>query len=84
MAEFLQQHSYVFISLGVLVGVIIVARLLRLHWRFTLATVGLTATLLALAFVLLRPGPSDVDNVPAAEATLRNGRPTFLEFFSNY
>jgi hypothetical protein len=84
MREFFQQHSYIFISLGVVVGSIIVAQLLRLHWSKKLATIGLTTFLLALAFVVLHPGVSDVDNVQAADEMLRNGRPTFLEFFSNY
>jgi thiol-disulfide isomerase/thioredoxin len=34
--------------------------------------------------LLLRPGISDVDSVTEAQTTLQNGKPTFLEFFSNY
>jgi hypothetical protein len=84
MREFLQQHSYVFISLGVVFGLVIALRLMRLRWRYTLLGSGGLAVALAVALLILRPGLSDVDTVQAAEATLRNGRPTFLEFFSNY
>jgi hypothetical protein len=84
MREFLQQHSYVFISLAVVVGLMVVLRVLRVRWPYTLATIGITATVLTLALFVLRPGLSDVDSVQAAESMLRNGRPTFLEFFSNY
>jgi hypothetical protein len=85
MREILQQHSYVFISLGVVVGLVVFLRLLvRLRWRFTLlGAVGLTV-LLAVALLVLRPGLSDIDSAQAAESMLHNGRPTFLEFFSNY
>lgn len=84
MREFLQQHSYIFISLGVVVGLMVLLRFLRVRWRYTLATTGVIATTLTLALFVLRPGLSDVDNLQAAETLLRNGRPTFLEFFSNY
>jgi len=84
MREFLQQHSYVFISLGVVFGLMVVLRLLRVRWRYTLLTTGGIATVLTLVLFILRPGLSDVGSVQAAEAMLRNGRPTFLEFFSNY
>jgi hypothetical protein len=84
MREFLQQHSYVFISLAVLFGLMVVLRLLRVRWRYTLVTTGVIATVLTLALFALRPGLSDVNSVQAAELMLRNGRPTFLEFFSNY
>ncbi len=84
MREFLQQHSYVFISLGVVFGLIIVLRLLRARWRNTLLAVAGLTVVLAVALLILRPGLSDVDSVQAAETMLRNGRPTFLEFFSNY
>jgi thiol-disulfide isomerase/thioredoxin len=84
MREFLQQHSYVFISLAVVVGLMILLRLLKVRWRYTLATTGTVATVLTLALFALRPGLSDVESVQAAQAMLHNGRPTFLEFFSNY
>lgn len=84
MREFLQQHSYVFISLGVVFGLMVALRVLRVRWRYALLATGGIAMVLTLALFILRPGLSDVDSVQAAEAMLRNGRPTFLEFFSNY
>jgi hypothetical protein len=84
MREFFQQHSYIFISLGVVFGLMVVLRVLRVRWRYTLLATGGIATVLTLALFILRPGLSDVDSVQATEAMLRNGRPTFLEFFSNY
>jgi thiol-disulfide isomerase/thioredoxin len=84
MREFLQQHSYVFISLGVVVALMVVLRILRVRWRYTLATTGVIATILTQALFILRPGLSDVADLRAAEAMFGNGRPTFMEFFSNY
>jgi len=84
MRELLQQHSYVFISLGVVFGLVVILRLVRLRWRYTLLGAGGLAVVLAAALLILRPGLSDIDSVQAAEAMLHNGRPTFLEFFSNY
>ena len=78
------QYSYVLISL-VIVGISIV-----LLWRYAvdrrvITAVAFSFTLLSVGgYLLLRPGLSDVDSVNQAQSTLQNGKPTFLEFFSNY
>jgi len=48
---------------------------------------GLAITLAAIAitgFVVLRPGEGDVRELRQAQAMLGNGKPTFVEFYSNY
>ena len=84
MREIFQQYSVVWISLGIVLLAVVVMRVLRLRWRVTLVAVGGLAVLLAATWLVVRPGLSDVNSVQAAEAILTNGRPTFLEFFSNY
>jgi thiol-disulfide isomerase/thioredoxin len=78
------QYSYIFISAGVTLGVVLLLRLLRARWN----VVGVAALALAAAFfvgwLVLHPGESDVDSFGAAEVTLSNGNPTLVEFFSNY
>lgn len=84
MNTFFNQYSYILISAGVL---ILTALVLRHTLASRKAVSAALLSLLALSvagFFLLRPGAGDVDSVTAAEATLRNGKPTFLEFFSNY
>ena len=84
MQEFLQTHSYVFISMGVVAGLMVALRALRVRWRYVLGTALILSLVLTVGLLILRPGVSDVDSVQAAEAMIHNGRPTFLEFFSNY
>jgi hypothetical protein len=84
MREIFQQYSYVWISLGVVLVSIAVMRILHLRWRVTLLAAGGLAVVLGASLLILRPGQSDVNSFQAAEAMLTNGKPTFLEFFSNY
>jgi hypothetical protein len=78
------QYSYVIGSLIILVVVLLAMR------RFHVRRVALGSAVIVIVFVLLagflilRPGNSDVNSTQAAEAMLKNGKPTFLEFFSNY
>ncbi len=78
------QYSYILISLAVVLVSIM------LLWRYAVDRRIIAAaaiSFVALSFtgyLLLRPGSSDVDSVRQAQVTLQNGKPTFLEFFSNY
>jgi thiol-disulfide isomerase/thioredoxin len=84
MSSLGNQFSFVLISLGVLIGVVILLRVLHRSWRVTTGA-GLVVVVAALiAFFILRPGLSDVDSVQAAESMLQSGKPTMVEFFSNY
>jgi thiol-disulfide isomerase/thioredoxin len=84
MSSIGNQFSFVLISLGVIIGVVVLLRILNRSWRVT-AGAGLAVAVVALiAFFILRPGLSDVDSVQAAESMLQSGRPTIVEFFSNY
>jgi hypothetical protein len=53
-------------------------RILRENWLFLLVVGGIVG-----AFVFLRTTASDVSSVAEVDAILQNGRPTFVEFYSN-
>ncbi|MCB9451955.1 MAG: hypothetical protein H6672_10980 [Anaerolineaceae bacterium] len=84
MVSVFNQYSFVLISAVVLLVVFGLLRAKRVSWRITLGALLPLAAVLALGFFVLRPGTSDVNSYTEAVATIANGRPTFLEFFSNY
>lgn len=85
MFELLNQYSYVWIGLSVLLAALAVLRRgLRLAWHVILPVEAALAAVLVVALLILRPGAGDVNSAQAAEIMLANGRPTLLEFFSNY
>jgi thiol-disulfide isomerase/thioredoxin len=84
MDSIFNQYSYVVISVVVLAATILVLRYFLSNWRVISAAVTGLLILMIAGFLLLRPGFSDVENLSAAEAMIQNGRPTFMEFFSNY
>jgi thiol-disulfide isomerase/thioredoxin len=53
-------------------------------WRVTLSALSAAAALAVIAFFILRPGLSDVSSAQAARAIVRSGKPTLIEFYSNY
>ena len=53
-------------------------RILRENWLFLLVVGGIVG-----AFLFLRTTASDVSSVAEVDAILQNGRPTFVEFYSN-
>jgi thiol-disulfide isomerase/thioredoxin len=79
------QYSYIFFSIG---AVLVAAFALRRVWRVRWPLIGLAAVALAglftAGFFVLRPGDSDVDSLAAAEAAINSGKPTLVEFYSNY
>ncbi|MBZ0295621.1 MAG: hypothetical protein K8L99_23895 [Anaerolineae bacterium] len=80
----LNQYSYILISLGVIFVSILLLRRYLVSTRVLSSAVLSLVILSAAGFFLLRPGAGDTDSLSVAEATLNNGKPTFLEFFSNY
>jgi thiol-disulfide isomerase/thioredoxin len=78
------QFSFVLFSLAAVVGVVVLLRVLRRGWRLTTGAGLVVAAAALVIFFALRPGLSDVDSVQAAESMLQNGKPTMLEFFSNF
>ncbi len=79
------QYSYVFISLVALAAAYLAMRfVLRARPPFIAVAELALAGLLVVGLLVLRPGLSDVNSVEQAESLLNNGRPTFLEFFSNF
>jgi thiol-disulfide isomerase/thioredoxin len=84
MTSLFNQYSVLWISPLILLGLFVVLRLRRAAWRVSLVVMLLAVVVLAAGYLALRPGNSDVDSFTEAAATIANGRPTFLEFFSNY
>jgi thiol-disulfide isomerase/thioredoxin len=83
--QILNQYSYVFISLGILTtSALVMYVITRGRLRLVIATEIVIALLLVAGFLVLRPGSGDIETVDDARALLTNGRPTFVEFFSNY
>ncbi len=81
---FINQYSFLIGSVIILAVVLLAARRFRLHrWISGSIIMGILVLLLA-GFLIFRPGSSDVTSVQAVETLLNNGKPTFLEFFSNY
>jgi thiol-disulfide isomerase/thioredoxin len=85
MPNIFNQYSYVFFSLGaLLVGLVVLRAVLRLKWPVILLGGVVLAGVLTAGWFILRPGSSDVSSLEAAEAMIDSGKPTFVEFFSNY
>lgn len=82
----LNQFSYPLIGLGLVVLTVLVLRfLLRVRWRWIILANGLIVAAFLVGFFVLRTGEGDrVGEVSDFEAILKNDRPTFVEFFSNY
>jgi thiol-disulfide isomerase/thioredoxin len=79
------QYSYVIISLIALVVGAVLVRRYTASARIAAAGVATLAALLLAGYFLLRPGAGDVQNADTAYALIENsGRPTVVEFFSNY
>lgn len=85
MQALFNQYSYVFLTVGIVVGAGIVLRLfLRRSLRVTAIVVLALVLLGATGWLALRPTPGNVSDLARAEATLHGGKPTVLEFYSDY
>lgn len=81
----LNQFSYPLIILAVVVGIFIIA---KRFFKFKLIMVIVAEVIFVVVavagFLLLRPGMSTVSSADVAFQIINNGKPTFVEFFSNY
>lgn len=84
MSSIGNQFSFVFFALGTLIAVLLVLRWRRVHWRATVIIGLVIALVFTGGFLAFRVGASDVSSVGAAQAQIGNGKPTFLEFYSNF
>ncbi len=81
----LNQYSYLLIGLVVLAGSHILLRhYLQAQWSKVIIAQGFIVLVFGAGLFLLRPNTNTVSSTDEAVNTLRNGRPTFIEFFSNY
>lgn len=81
---FANQYSFVLITALILLLAAGGLILRRARWRTVVASLLALGLVIGAAYLLLRPGSSDVDSVEAAEAVIASGSPTLVEFYSNY
>ena len=83
MFQFFNQHS--FLLTGSLVLFIMAIVLLRRHARKAWSIWGGLAVVLGAGWLVLRTGAGlQLNSVADYEAAIKTGRPTLVEFFSNY
>lgn len=79
-------NQYSYLTFTAAAAILIVLVLWRLRVRKLL--LGLAALVLvaviAGGWLVLRPGAQDVDSLSVAEQVINSGRPTMVEFYSNY
>ena len=79
------QFSYPMIAAVVLVVLfLLLRRYNKANWQGIVGAEILAAAIFVGGWALLQPGAGDVNDIDGAQMTLTNGRPTFIEFFSNY
>ncbi len=79
------QFSYPIIATVVLVALfLLLRRYNKANWQGILGAELLALALFVGGWIALQPGAGDADSVGSVENTITNGRPTFVEFFSNY
>lgn len=85
MTGLANQFSFLLFSIaGIALITGLIWRLFRPRWPVLAGSAMGLMVLAVVVFFVLRPGVSDVNNIADAEALLTSGRPTMVEFFSNY
>ena len=80
---YINQHSFVLSVL--LVQTVFAIIILRDGVRLLdMVALAVMTTAFGLSWLLLRPGPSTLMEMDAVEATLASGKPTLMEFQSEY
>ena len=81
--QFVNQHSYLILGFAALaiLAVILQVRRARRAW---LIWGGLVLVMAAGWFVLRTGAVAPLDSVEAIEAAVTSGKPTLVEFYSNY
>jgi thiol-disulfide isomerase/thioredoxin len=81
-SQFVNQHSYLLVAVGLLV--VVAAISLLFGRRIRIALIGAALFILAVVFAFLRVGPGDIRSPAELEGALRAGRPVTVEFYSDY
>ncbi|PJF21727.1 MAG: hypothetical protein CUN56_09610 [Phototrophicales bacterium] len=79
----LNQFSYPIIAISVMV-VVFVWLQRRYKWYIVTGVQFGLLLIFTTGFILLHPGRNSVNNTQEALQQIGNGKPTFVEFFSNY
>jgi len=81
----LNQFSYPLIILSVVIGIFIIARrFYKIKLPYIVIGEAIFVVVALGIFFVLRPGTSTVSSSDIAFDLINNGKPTFVEFFSNY
>jgi thiol-disulfide isomerase/thioredoxin len=79
------QYSYILVSFGALCVLAGFLRLRGVGWRVVTGVVGGSVVALVVGYIVLRPLlVSDATDSEQALRTIGNGRPTLVQFYSNY
>lgn len=78
------QFSYILIGIAAIVFVAFILYRRGTRRPAIIGTSAVIAALLIVGLFALRIGDGDAREIREADAILNNGKPTFLEFFSNY
>ncbi len=84
MAVLFNQYSYLLMSAVSILIVGLLLRALRTRRTIVLISMVVLVALSSAGWITQRPTWDDVDSLEEAEALLRNGKPTFVEFYSQY
>lgn len=84
MSSLFNQYSYLLMSAGIILLVGLVLRTLRTRRAIALTSIIVLVALSIGGWITLRPTWDDVTSLEDAEALLSNGKPTFVEFYSQY
>ncbi len=78
----IRRNSYILVS-ALILGVLSYFMIIRTYRVEGLVVVVATALFLLTVWLALRPGESDVVDADAVISAVGNGRPTFLNVYSN-
>ncbi len=81
--RYFNQHSFA-ISAIIIIGLAAIALLHDGVGRKDLIALGVLVLAFAGVFLVFRPGPSTLTEAASVEAALTSGKPTLVEFQSNY
>jgi thiol-disulfide isomerase/thioredoxin len=82
MGSILNQSSYALISIGALLAILLMMRVLRVQWRLTLAAFTGMSAILIVGWLILRSAENPTVRLDEDQLIVNNGKPTFVEFYS--
>lgn len=84
MSSPFNQFSFIWASLALLALLAFALYSRRVRWRVSLLVLGMAVGVMTMAWLVIRPTSGPQDDPAQLQALLTNGRPTLVEFFSEY